>query len=157
MIKYRKLTLQELEPLKEEFLKFLLVQNMYPEQWEVLKKENPAEAERQLDAFSDIVFEKILTEIQFIEKITDKRIEAYHFGKETAQMMTLQAKEGTNVDFTIQPLSEINPANYELISGSKKVGGNRNQELYSFMERGAVKSDGMVYKKIALLLAQSKS
>jgi hypothetical protein len=157
MIKYRRLTLEELESLREEFLKFLIVQQIYPEEWEQIKINEKERAEEYLDLFSNLVFEKILTEIQFVEKITEKRLETYHFQANEARVLVLQAIKGAGIDFLTQPLKDIDPSYYELISGAKKYDENRNTQLFRLMESGAVKSDGVLYKKIALLLAESKS
>lgn len=156
MIKYRLLTGEELEPLQEEFLKFLLVQNIYPEQWEELKKQSRQKAEDKIELFSNLVFEKILSETSFLEKIDDKRIECYHFQAESAQLIALQANENTEIDFINQPLKDVNPSHYHIYTGSKKYVADRNSEVFQVMQKGAVKSDGILYKKLALLVAESK-
>lgn len=155
MIKYRCLSKDELDELQQEFLKFLLVQNIYPEQWENLKMQNTDKAHEQIELFSNIVFDKILSETTFLELISGKRIECYQFNKESAQLLALQANENNQVDFVNQTLTEISPNEYHIYSGTKKYKNDRNSEVFYIMQKGAVKTDGTLFKKIALLMADS--
>ena len=59
-MKFRVLTTEELEPLKDDFIKFLSANTITGEDWASIKKNKPEEAETLLEMFCDIVWEKSL-------------------------------------------------------------------------------------------------
>ena len=65
-MKFRVLTTQELEPLKDDFIKFLSANTITGEDWVSIKKDKPEEAETLLAMFCDIVWEKSLEKINFL-------------------------------------------------------------------------------------------
>jgi hypothetical protein len=153
MAQYRRLSLSELENLNEEFIKFLLVQNLTLIDWEKIKKEDTTQTNQLIDTFSDLVFDKILTDTQFALKVNDKRVEAYQFYAEEMLLIALQAKPNSAIDFNKNTLSEINFSELEVFKGKKKYQKHRNEEVFELLQKGAAKSDGKYFKQLALLLA----
>lgn len=155
-MKYRRLSQEELAPLNEEFLKYLLVANITPEQWEELKQNNLEACGKHLDVFSDLVFEKILDDIHFVDRILPKRIEVYHFMSKSILMYALEPKED---DFTFDEgdLGELDLKRFELTEGKKIVHEDRKGEVFSIIQLPNAKiSDGMLYKQFALKIAAQK-
>lgn len=149
-MKYRRLTHNELEPLKEEFLKYLLVANITPKAWEKLKIEDISEAEMHLDTFSDLVLDKILKDISFVDIINENRIEVYHFLKEKALVFILENMEQ---NFKETPLSEIDFSSLSITKGEKTFKGNREEEVFKMLQKeNATISKGEFFKKVALIL-----
>ena len=56
-MKYRVLTEDEFEALKDEFVKFLIVQGIDAASWQKMKDLEPDFAQKYLHDFSDFVFE----------------------------------------------------------------------------------------------------
>lgn len=154
MAQYRRLTLEELEALNEEFIKFLLVQNLTMIDWEKIKKENKTKTNQLIDTFSDLVFDKILSDTQFALKVNDKRVEAYQFYSKEMMLIALQAKPNSTIDFNKQALNEINLAELEIYKGKKSYKQDRNKEVFQLLQNGATKSDGKYFKQLALLLVE---
>lgn len=152
MVQYRKLTLEELEALNEEFIKFLLVQNLTVIDWEQIKKTDELKTHQLIDTFSDLVFDKILTDTQFALKVNDKRVEAYQFYSKEMMLIALQAKPNSSIDFNKNALHEINFSELEIFKGKKKYSKDRNKEVFDLLQNGAQKSDGKYFKQLALLL-----
>jgi hypothetical protein len=67
LVKYRRLRKDELEELEGEFIKFLASNTVTADDWVKTKAETPEKAEDLLDVFSDIVFEKILEKVEYLE------------------------------------------------------------------------------------------
>lgn len=151
MAKYRLLTQEELEPLSEEFLKYLVVANILPEQWELLKKEKIEEAEKHLAVFSDLVFDKIMQQHQYLERITSAKIEAYHFMKNKAEMVALVAKNASCPSLLETNLADIDIRQFDLIRGSKSYQKSREEEMFQMTQQECVPSDGNWYKKLLLI------
>ena len=64
---FRRLTNNELEELKTEFVRFLVSNTVTGDDWEKIKKENPERAEGLIEIFSDIVFKKIISKVEYLE------------------------------------------------------------------------------------------
>lgn len=155
MAQYRKLSLNELENLNEEFIKFLLVQNLTLIDWEKIKKEDVSKTNQLIDTFSDLVFDKILTDTQFALKVNDKRVEAYQFYSKEMMLIALQAKPNSSIDFNKNTLNQINLSELEIFRGKKKYLKDRNKEVFDLLQTGAQKSDGKYFKQLALLLVDA--
>ena len=57
-MKYRVLSTKELEPLKDDFIKFLSANTITGEDWAKIKSSKPNQALKLIEVFSDIVWEK---------------------------------------------------------------------------------------------------
>ena len=65
-MKYRILNNKELEPLKDDFVKFLSSNTVTGEDWDKIKSNKPNEALKLVEIFSDIVWEKALDKINLL-------------------------------------------------------------------------------------------
>ena len=73
-MKYIRLTKEQLEELHEEFARFLATQSITADEWEQLKKDKPQVAEEELDVFSDLVWEGVLRNAEYLEKIDAQQL-----------------------------------------------------------------------------------
>ena len=62
-MKYRRLTIDELKELEQEFVRFLASNTVTSEDWQAVKTTNPERADQLIDIFSDIVFDKVIDKI----------------------------------------------------------------------------------------------
>lgn len=152
-MKYRRLTPEELEPLKEEFLKYLLVANITPEAWEELKKQDNLQAEKHLDTFSDLVFDKILKDITFVDVINENRIETYQFLKEKALVYIIENKRTGTQNLKELQLNKLDIESVEISKGEKNIEENRETEVFRTLQKeNATISMGEIFKRVALML-----
>ena len=77
MAKYRLLTAEELELFEKEFIDYLVVNGITADDWEKIKSEDQFKAEQIMALFSDVVFEKIMRQTQFLNKIEVASISGY--------------------------------------------------------------------------------
>ena len=156
-MRYRRLRKDELEPLKEAFLKYLLLANITHDIWEELKKSSPSSCDQHLDIFSDLVYEKILNEVNFIDRILPKRLELYHFFKNSVLVYILTPKESASFNFKEENLANLNLNEIELVEGKKEYQLERNIEIFQIIEKEEAKiSQGSMFKTIALKIAEQK-
>ncbi|MEX0273480.1 MAG: DUF6495 family protein, partial [Flavobacteriaceae bacterium] len=82
-MKYVRLTKEQLEELHSEFVNFLATQSIDKEEWEDIKKNSPEVAEEELDVFSDLIWEGVLTKVSYVENISAHAMHLFHLtGKE---------------------------------------------------------------------------
>ena len=60
-MQYTRLTKEQLEELHPEFINFLATQTITAAEWEDIKTNKPKVAEEEIDIFSDLVWEGVLT------------------------------------------------------------------------------------------------
>lgn len=73
-MKYRRLDKEELEELEQEFIKFLAVNTVTADDWAKIQKEDQEKHDDLLDTFSDMVMEKALKNIKFLEHRSESNL-----------------------------------------------------------------------------------
>ena len=89
-MKYRSLSKKELEPLKDEFIKFLSANTITGNDWNKIKTNQPDEVEKILSLFSEIVWEKSIEKIRFLEHRDHKHVKVFDCGEKKITMITQQ-------------------------------------------------------------------
>ncbi|MEX1001338.1 MAG: DUF6495 family protein [Crocinitomicaceae bacterium] len=153
MVKYRLLEPKELKALEDDFVNYLVVQGITADEWEKLKKEEVEKAERITDLFSDVVFEKIMRNTQFLDFVSPSNIQSIQCGSDKMVMVGIQAKS-THIDLSKTPISELNPDEFQLFKGEKYYEGVREEELFKMTEKGYQISDGQLFKKLILVTVE---
>ena len=77
MMKYRQLSKEQFLELHSEFSKFLATQQIDVKEWEQIKKEKPEVAEEELNIFSDVVWEEVLSKTNYLEHISEHHINLF--------------------------------------------------------------------------------
>ena len=149
MTKYRRLNIEELEALETEFVRFLAAQSITADDWIKIKKEDKKRENELLDTFSDVVIEKSIYNVKYLEQRTEKRMLCY---KVEEKEILLQGIEiGTDITFDFReefPLSKLvtmfeDPnTDINFILGNKDISENKLKEVFDLIEEGAMISLG---------------
>ena len=73
-MKYARLTKEQFEELHPEFTNFLASQSIDKKEWDTIKEEKPEVAEQELDVFSDLIWEGVLTKAEYLEHFSKNHI-----------------------------------------------------------------------------------
>ena len=76
-MKYRQLTKEQFLELHKEFSEFLATQQIDVKEWDTIKKEKPLMAEEELNIFSDVVWEDVLSKTEYLEHISKNDINLF--------------------------------------------------------------------------------
>ena len=68
-MKYQRLTKEQFEELHQEFINFLATQSITAKECDDIKKNKPEVAEQELDVFSDLIWEGVLSKVKYLENI----------------------------------------------------------------------------------------
>ena len=150
MPKYRPLTMKEMEPLEKEFVQFLIINGITKDDWVKIKEEDSDRAEGILASFSDTVFEKILRETKYLNKVEAKTIFCFKCDEVHISVIILTTKD-PSYDFTkdgIKRAIDQPPADLKIMKQSKSYRPSREEELYKMMNMGCLKSDGVIYRTL---------
>jgi hypothetical protein len=139
-MKYRRLTLAELEPLKDDFVSFLAINKIDVDAWEKIKSKDIELAEKWIDQFSDIVFEKICVQAEYLQMIESD----YHY--------YLHVRNESVITFRISVKDKINDIAMKTVS---HLAENRSQIIFGLLNNGATIADGESFKSASILWAET--
>ncbi len=151
-MKYKRLTKEQLESLHQEFANFLATQSIDKKEWDQIKSNSPKIAEQELDVFSDLIWEGVLTNAHFLEHFSKNHIFLFHCQEKFIQSIVIKSLVA-EVDFMrkegLQWLSDnLFTEIVELHIGKKEYDGNRNEAIFNLISEGAILSDGQLYIQI---------
>ena len=148
-MKYRQLTKEQFESLHEDFARFLATQNIDVMEWNKIKKEKPKVAEEEMNIFSDVVWNDVLTKTNYIE----------HFSKTSVNLFKCDEREihriAIKINWDINLLEQKgfewlmkNPMDnsVEIFKGSKPYNSERNIEIFDLIEKGSSISKGEIFQ-----------
>ena len=105
-MKFKRLTLEELRELEPEFINFLASNQISADDWMVIKSKKSDQMNELLDFFSDLVYEKVLQKITYLEHRTPKEIRLFHLGEHQITLLGIKVAEDNKVDFTLENILE---------------------------------------------------
>lgn len=155
-MKYKRLTKEQFESLHQEFANFLASQSIDKKEWDELKANKPEVAEQELDVFSDLIWEGVLTNAKFLEHFSKNHIFLFHCQEQFIQSIVLKSLVN-EVDFLtkegLQWLSDnMFTDTVEMHIGKKDYDQERNAAIFDLIAQGAILSDGQLYIQINSIL-----
>lgn len=156
MPKYRLLTSEELKTLESDFIDYLVVNSIPADDWVKIKETNIDKANRIIELFSDVVFEKVMRQTHYLDRVSDSMITSFHYQTSQAVMVCVKSND-PNLKLTelfgnssLGNQTSYKDLNVELWTTSKPYSEQREIEIYNMINNGAVVSDGQLYKQLAL-------
>lgn len=151
-MKYKRLTKEQFEALHQEFITFLATQSIDKAEWDKIKAEKPEVAEQELDVFSDLIWEGVLKNANYLEHFSKNHIFLFHCQEKLIQSIVLKSLH-TEVDFMNQEglvwLSDnLFTDVVEMHLGKKEYEEERNKSIFDLISQGAILSDGQLYLQI---------
>jgi len=151
-MKYKRLTKEQFEALHVEFANFLATQQIDKKEWDTLKESKPEVAEQELDVFSDLVWEGVLTKANFLEHFSKSHIFLFHCQENFIQSIVIKTLDAT-VDFmTEKGLKWLGDNMFssttEIHIGKKEYDQERNAAIFDLISQGAILSDGQLYIQV---------
>lgn len=145
-MKYRRLRPDELAELEDSFIRFLAVNGYTAPDWEKVLSERPEEADARIDEFSDVVFEKVIANVRYLELKRAKYLQCFAFEEEKVRMVGLVVEGETTLDLTQEDLApermmqllQQSGAKLQLVSAERAYRSSREEEIFELMENGAL-------------------
>ncbi len=149
-MKYSRLTKEQFDELHQEFINFLATQSITADEWETIKVNKPEIAEQELDVFSDLIWEGVLTKAKFLENISPQHF--YLFRLDETQMRLIGLKlNTTEVDLTTKAgfawlrenlLSDA----VEIFQANKNYSKDAQMDKFELIQKGSVITKGDLFK-----------
>jgi len=149
MIKYSRLTKEQFEELHQEFINFLATQSITADEWNQIKKDKPEVAEEELDVFSDLVWEGVLSKATYLENISPQQL--FLFKNEENEMKLIVVKSTNEaIDFTTVQGYKWLQENFtkdevEFFTATKEFSEDKNSDIFSLIKKGASITKGELF------------
>ncbi|MBL4593953.1 MAG: hypothetical protein JKX68_09080 [Flavobacteriales bacterium] len=147
-MKYRCLTNDELTELEEEFKHFLISNNVYTEEWEELNKKNDKKVEELIEMFSDIVLDKALKNIKYMEHVTPQDIKSFKCDEDKMTLIGIASKN-QHIDFTKDDLSDFKDE-LDIFKTTKTYHKERELEVFDLLQSGCTIINEEQYNKLEM-------
>ncbi|MCB9365462.1 MAG: hypothetical protein H6587_12895 [Flavobacteriales bacterium] len=152
-MKYRVLTKEELLELEEDFKHFLIANGIYDDEWVKINKEDQKKAIELVELFSDVVFDKALKKIKFLEHITPQGINAFFFPDNEVVLIGI-ISANKEIDFTKDTLNKLKQE-LNIFRTTKPYFKSREEEIFDLLETGCSIIDEERFKKLELAYTYS--
>ena len=149
-MKYARLTEEQFAELKDEFITFLATQSITGEEWKSIKENKPQVAEEELDVFSDLVWEGVLSKVEYLENISEQHMHLFHCAEKEMNLISVKVLNpdidlGTTLGF------EWFRKNWqsdfvEYLTASKAYSSDKNADKFELIQKGAVITKGALYQ-----------
>ncbi len=144
-MKYKRLSTEELQILEKEFINFLASAQITAQDWEKMKNNETGKAEELIDVFSDVVYDKVLGKISYVEYRDTKTLNIFCFKENTIQLVGLRVKENSPLNLTAPDvLSQWNSNNnsaVNIIKSEKPYTKERKFEIFEMLQNGCLISN----------------
>lgn len=148
-MKYRQLTKEQFEALHDEFSKFLASQSIDVNEWAYIKTNNPSLVEEEMNVFSDMVWEDVLTKTKYIEHFSTQTVNLFKCGK--TEMNRIVISIDKNIDLLTKQgytwlIENYKDEKVSFLQGKKVYIEKRNKEIFNLIEKGSSISNGELFK-----------
>ncbi|WP_062059218.1 DUF6495 family protein [Aquimarina longa] len=148
-MKYQRLTKEQLEELHIEFINFLATQSITSDEWDDIKINKPQIAEDEVDVFSDLVWEKVLTNAQYLEHFSKDQIHLFELLENEMCLIAIKVNN-TTIDITTREgyqWLQDNLLNDEVVfyNATKEYSTDKNLDKFALIQKGANITKGDLY------------
>jgi cag pathogenicity island protein 24 len=143
--KYRLLNQEELEILKDEFVQFLISNGIDAPKWLAIKDLDQNEAQLWISKFSDIVLQKSLEKIQYLEFRSAHRLMLFHCQKECIQLAAVTSEHTDLSDFGEKEMVASIQSDLAMFTQTKTYQPDRETEIFGMLQNGALVTDESLF------------
>ncbi|WP_127020900.1 DUF6495 family protein [Flagellimonas beolgyonensis] len=149
-MKYKRLSKEQLEELHPEFINFLATQSITAEEWKKIKKEQPEVAEEEIDVFSDLIWEGVLSKVEYLENVSEQHMHLFHLTDKEMKLLSVKVMN-PEIDLRTKIGFDWFKRNFqsdfvEYLTASKAYGEDKNADKFELIKQGAVITKGELYQ-----------
>jgi len=149
-MKYARLPTLELEKLEKDFIKFLIINGITGDDWEKMQ-DDPSRSESIIDAFSDVIWEGVLQQAQYLIRLESRLLYAFSFGKEKAQLILAESRSDVLDLKDWKAISDL-----KITFQQKEYTKTREMEVFEHIQQGCAIAEGDMYKYLAMKMGESR-
>lgn len=155
-MKYKRLTSEELQALEPDFINFLASAQITGPDWEKMKKNEVEKANELIDVFSDVVYDKVLAKISYLEFRESKTLNIFYFAQDKIQLVGLRVKETSSLDLTnpdvISQWNQANNASVNLVKSERAYEKEKQLEIFELLQAGCMITNDRLFKLLSSMV-----
>ncbi len=149
-MKYARLTKEQFEELQEEFINFLATQSITAHEWQNIKINKAEVAEQELDIFSDLVWEGVLSKTEYLEHISTKQMHLFSLNESDMQVIAVKLNN-EEIDLTTKDgfnwlRDNLLNESVEFLQAKKGYSEDKNLDKFKLIQQGAVITKGELFE-----------
>ena len=149
-MKYTRLTQEQLEELHEEFINFLATQSITATEWDSIKTDQPEVAEEEIDVFSDLIWEGVLSRVEYLENISAQHMHLFWLTDKEMKLISIKVRN-PEIDLTTSVGFAWFKKNWQsdyidYLTASKAYSQDANQDKFDLIKQGGVITRGDLYR-----------
>ena len=149
-MKYARLTKEQLNELHPEFINFLASQSITAEEWAEIKENKPQLAEDELDVFSDLVWEGVLNQANYLEHISKQQLFLFHIDDTQMRLIGINVKNDA-INITTKEgyawlQDNLLKEDVEIYNSTKAISEDRNKDIFALIQQGANITKGELFQ-----------
>lgn len=149
-MKYARLSKEQLEELQPEFINFLATQSITETEWMDIKVNKPEVAEAEIDVFSDLIWEGVLSKVQYLENISELHMHLFHLTDKEMKLISVKVLN-PEIDLRTKVGFGWFKRNFqsdfvEYLSAAKAYSDDKNKDKFELIKQGAVITKGELYQ-----------
>lgn len=157
-MKYTRLTKEQFEELHQEFINFLATQSITADEWTDIKANKPEVAEQELDVFSDLIWEGVLSKVEYLEHISPQQMHLFHCTEKQMRLIALKIK-ATDIDITTNEgydwfKTNLLSDDVEFFTAQKDYSDSKNRDKFKLIQEGANITKGQLYQYFENLVSK---
>lgn len=148
-MKYARLTKEQFEELHKEFINFLATQSITADEWQDIKLNKPDVAEQELDVFSDLVWEGVLSKVKYVEHISRQQIHLFNLNESNMHVIGIKLKNAIDLTTTdgFNWLREnLMDDDVEFMQAKKDYAEDRNLDKFKLIQQGGAITKGELFQ-----------
>ena len=149
-MKYERLTQEQLKEMNKEFINFLASQSITNEEWEDIKTNKPQVAEDELDVFSDLVWEGVLNNVNYLEHFSPQQLFLFEFSDQHIDLIGIKIQNETVDINTKQGFQWLRDSllneDVNIYTSRKALSEDRNKDIFALIKQGAHITKGKLYQ-----------
>jgi hypothetical protein len=155
-MKYTRLSKEQFEELHEEFINFLATQSVTAEEWANIKANKPELAEQELDVFSDLVWEGVLTQAKYLENISPQHMYLFHLAETQIELVGVKLLN-KDIDLTTREgfswlRENLMSDDVELFNANKDYSEDKQLNKFELIQQGSMITKGDLFKYFEKLI-----
>ncbi len=157
-MKYSRLTKEQFEELHQEFINFLATQSITAVEWSDIKTNKPEAAEQELDVFSDLIWEGVLNQANYLEHISPQQMHLFNLSETNMHVIAVKLTID-NVDLTTKEgfnwlRDNLLDDAVEFLQANKTYSEDKNLDKFKLIQQGANITKGDLFKFFDTLVNQ---
>ncbi len=148
-MKFTRLSKEQFEELQQEFINFLATQSITAEEWKDIKTNKPEVAEQELDVFSDLVWEGVLTKAEYLENISPQHMYLFYLGESEIELIGIKLNS-KDVDLTTSEgfgwlRENLMSDDVEIFNAKKAYSNDKQLDKFALIQQGSVITKGELF------------